>query len=81
MSTDEKNPIAENESPNEVEDTPLTKEMFVTQIHRLFKRARVAGVNPIYTMAQTYASKGMSIVEGVLGALESNADNPKKKRK
>ena len=85
--SDEKPLIAENEAPKEVEqaiepaqDAPLTKEEFSAQMQRLAKRARAAGLSPLQVMAQTYAKRGMAILDGLLGALE-NADSPKKKEK
>ncbi len=69
---DEK-PTAENE----VQDAPLTKEEFSAQMQRLTERAKAAGLNPLQTLAQTYAKRGMCIIEGLLASLENEA--PKKK--
>lgn len=62
------------------QDVPLTKETFIDQMHRLTERAKAAGMNPIQVMAQTYARRGMGILEGLLGSLE-NTDNSKTKKK
>ena len=82
--SDEKPPIAENEAPKEVEiepaqDASLTKEQFEAQIQQLAERARVAGLNPIRAMAQTYIRQGMAMVEGLLASLESNDSSKEKK--
>lgn len=79
MSPDEKRPIAESEAPKE-QDAPLTQEMFAAQMQRLTERARAAGLSPIQTMLQTYAERGRTIIEGMLGAFE-NEDSSKKKEK
>ncbi len=76
MLPDENPPIAENEP---APDAPLTKEEFADQMQRLTERARAAGLNPIHTMVQTYAKRGMAIVEGLLASLESD-DSSKEKR-
>lgn len=85
MLPDEKHPIAETKAPKEVEiepaqDDPLTKAQFSAQIERLAERARRTGFNPIQAMFQSYARQGMSILDGLLVALE-NTDSPKKKKK
>ena len=67
---DEKPPIA---------DAPLTQEEFAAQLQRLTERARAAGLKPAQTMIQTYARKGMAMLESALDALE-NAESPKKKK-
>ena len=77
MPPDEKHPIAENEPEQEA---PLTKEEFTAQMQRLTERARAAGLNPIHTMAHTYAKQGMNILEGLLASLE-NANSTRKKKK
>mgnify|MGYP001579455470 CR=1 FL=1 len=88
MATDEKTLITENTAPDGVvqgqvtepdQDTPLTQEQFAAQMQRLAERARAAGLNPLQTMAQTYARRGMAILEGLLASLESD-DSSKKKR-
>ena len=80
MLPDEKPPIAETEAAKEDEqDAPLTKEEFATQMKRLTERARAAGLNPIRTMAQTYAKRGMAILDGLLASLEHDDSSKKKK--
>ena len=83
--SDDKPPIAENETPKEVEqviepaqDAHLTKETSSAQMQRLTERARAAGLSPLQVMAQTYAKRGLAILDGLLGALE-NANSSKKK--
>ena len=79
----ERRPIAEKEALKEVEqDAPLTKEIFEAHLQRLIERARAAGLNPVRTLARTYAKRGLAILDGLLSALEnerSPEDNPKKK--
>ena len=90
MSLDEKRPIEEKEAPKEAEqvseqaieptqDAPLTKEIFSAYLQRLIERARAAGLSPLQVLAQTYAKRGMALLDGLLGALD-NADNSKKKK-
>ncbi len=83
MPSDEKQPIEENDVPKKNEDpaqdVPLTKEEFAAQMQRLTERARAAGLNPIQTMARTYANLGMAMLNGILASLE-NADSSKKKK-
>ena len=93
MSPDKKRLLAKKEAPQEVEqvseqaielaqDAPITKEIFEAQVQRLIERARAAGLNPVRTLARTYAKRGLAILDGLLSALEnerSPADNPKKK--
>ena len=77
--SDEKPPIADNEVPKEAEsDAPLTTAMFSAQMQRLTERARAAGLKPLHMMAQTYARRGMAMLDGLLASLESN-DSSKKK--
>lgn len=80
--TDEKRPIAKKEAPKEArQDAPLTQEMFAAQMQRLAERARKAGLNPLKTMAQTYANRGMDIIDGLLEALDTGASQKKKRKK
>ena len=76
MSTDKKPPVAENEPEQEV---PLTQEALAAQMQRLTERARAVGLKPLRTMAQTYARRGMAMLDGLLASLESD-DSSKKKR-
>ena len=92
MPPDETPPIAEEEAPKEQDvpkeqDAPkeeeqdmlLTKEMFVTQIHRLTERARAAGLSPLKMMAKAYLKQGTAIFEGLLSSLENETPTKKKK--
>ncbi len=86
----EKHPIAKAAAPTEVEqvsgqavepaeDALLTKEVFVAQAQQLLEQARAAGLKPIQMMTQTYAKRGMAILEGLLASL-GNEDSSKKKK-
>ncbi len=66
MSPDEKPPIAEKEAPKEDE------------LQQFVERARVAWLNPLQTLAETYGRRVRAIAESVLTSLE-NDDSPKKK--
>ena len=65
---DEKRPIAENEAPKE------------DDLQQFVERARVAWLNPLRTLAETYGRRVRAIAEGVLTSLE-NDDGSKKKEK
>ena len=88
MPPDKKTPIAKNEAPKaessrngEVEqDAPLTKEAFFAQMQRLTERARAAGLKPLHAMAQTYARRGMAILDGLLASLENDGSSKKKEK-
>ena len=75
MSPDEKRPTVEEPA----QDAPLTQEQFAAQMQQLAKRARAAGLKPLQTLAQTYAKRGMAILEGLLDSLESGDSSKKKK--
>lgn len=63
-----------------VEDAPMTKEEVVAQMKRLGDRAKAAGLSPLKILVETYAKRGMTIVESLFDALEDAEDKPKGKR-
>ena len=92
MSSEEGRPIAENTVPKEVEraseqaiesaqDAPLTEAELEAQMQLLAERARAAGLAPIRTLVHAYVKRSMAILDSLLGALEEDVDNPKKKGK
>ena len=66
MSPDEKRPIAKTEAPEK------------DDLQQFVERARVAWLNPLRTLTETYGRRIRAIAEGVLTSLE-NDDSPKKK--
>jgi len=58
---------------------PLTAEEFSTALDRLVERARTAGVQPFRVMIASYAMRGMSMIEGLLGGLDDKNNTPEKK--
>jgi len=59
------------------EETPLTAEQFSATLTELVTRARAAGLRPVQMMISSYVKQGMSVMDGLLGALEGI--NQKKK--
>jgi len=60
------------EDEDEDKEPPLTAELFSATLTELVTRARAAGLRPIQMMFGSYVKQGMSMVDGLLGALEGN---------
>mgnify|MGYP005831257331 CR=1 FL=1 len=66
------------EAPVVEEQQPLTSEQFSAALTTLVTRAKQAGLRPIQMMASTYLAQGLSMIDGLLGALDES-DQKKKK--
>lgn len=62
--------------PRKDANAPLTQEDFAEQMRALSEKAKAAGLSPIRTMFNAYATQGMAMIESMMGALE-NADTSK----
>tara|TARA_Y100000310_G_scaffold3792_1_gene4673 strand:+ start:15813 stop:16067 length:255 start_codon:yes stop_codon:yes gene_type:complete len=78
--------MPENEAPQTIEEpteetpvvekkdeaTPLTTEQFSVALAELVTRAKAAGLRPAQMMISAYVKQSMSVVDGILGALDGN---------
>ena len=51
---------------------PFTSQEFVETLDKLIERGKAAGVRPFQVMASAYVRQAMSLVDGILGALEGD---------
>ena len=80
MLPDETRTKAEKEAPMEPAlDSPLTREILSAQWHEFTERARAAGLNPLRLLVKDYRKRGMTILAGLLDALENEPSAKKKK--
>ena len=61
------------------ERQPLTSEQFSAGLTTLVTRAKTAGLRPIRMMATTYLAQGLSMIDGLLSALDESDQKKKKK--
>lgn len=71
----------------EVGDTPalhqeapaMTKQQLLDQLDALTAKAKEAGIRPIQVMAESYLTRFVTVLDGLLGALDEGASKDKKK--
>ena len=50
--------------------TLIDRAELATKLDELVARARAAGISPLQALMQSYAKRGMAVIEGLLSALE-----------
>ena len=64
-------PVVEKKDEEEKdEEASLTAEQFSATLAELVTRARAAGLRPVQMMISSYVKQGMSVMDGLLSALE-----------
>lgn len=56
---------------------PITADQFSAALAELVTLARAAGLRPVQMMLSTYVKQGMSVIDGLLGALEGSSQKKK----
>lgn len=50
----------------------ITREELTEKLEQLSARARVAGISPLRVLLSTYARQSLTVIDGLLNALEEN---------